>query len=44
MPVPGPGELRLKLLKSPIHSHDLAIIQGIYGYLPAIPGSAVILN
>src|SRR5271154_309064 len=39
---PGAGELRVKLLKSPIHNHDLAVIRGIYGYkpaLPAIPGS-----
>jgi NADPH:quinone reductase-like Zn-dependent oxidoreductase len=39
---PAAGELRVKLLKSPIHNHDLAIIRGVYGYkptLPAIPGS-----
>ena len=42
IPEPGAGELRVKLLKSPIHNHDLTIIRGIYGYkpaLPAIPGS-----
>ena len=42
IPEPGAGELRVRLLKSPIHNHDLAIIRGIYGYkpaLPAIPGS-----
>ena len=42
IPEPGAGELRVKLLKSPIHNHDLAIIRGVYGYkpaLPAIPGS-----
>src|SRR5258705_12231050 len=42
IPEPGAGELRVKLLKSPIHNHDLAVIRGIYGYkpaLPAIPGS-----
>src|SRR5712672_4058088 len=42
IPEPGAGELRVKLLKSPIHNHDLAIIRGIYGYkpeLPAVPGT-----
>ncbi len=42
MPEAAAGELRIKLLKSPIHNHDLAIIRGAYGYkpdLPAIPGS-----
>jgi NADPH:quinone reductase-like Zn-dependent oxidoreductase len=42
IPEPAAGELRIKLLKSPIHNHDLAIIRGVYGYkppLPAIPGS-----
>jgi NADPH2:quinone reductase len=41
-PEPGPGQVRLRLLASPIHNHDLAIIRGIYGYrpgLPAIPGT-----
>lgn len=42
IPEPAAGELRIKLLKSPIHNHDLAIIRGVYGYkpdLPTIPGS-----
>ena len=44
LPVPEPkaGEVLLKLIKSPIHYHDIAIIRGAYGYrppLPAIPGS-----
>lgn len=41
-PEPGPGQVRLKLVLSPIHNHDLATIRGIYGYrpsLPAIPGT-----
>ena len=37
IPEPGAGELRIKLLKSPIHNHDLAIIRGIYGYKPRCP-------
>jgi len=42
IPEAAKGELRIKLLKSPIHNHDLAIIRGSYGYkpeLPAVPGS-----
>jgi NADPH:quinone reductase-like Zn-dependent oxidoreductase len=42
LPEPGPGEVRVRLLLSPIHNHDLAILRGVYGYrpkLPAIPGS-----
>jgi NADPH2:quinone reductase len=42
IPEAAKGELRIKLLKSPIHNHDLAIIRGTYGYkpeLPAVPGS-----
>src|SRR5258705_10752372 len=42
IPEAAKGELRIKLLKSPIHNHDLAIIRGSHGYkpeLPAVPGS-----
>ncbi len=36
-PSPGAAEVRLRLLRSPIHNHDLATIRGIYGYKPALP-------
>lgn len=42
LPEPGPGEVRVKLVMSPIHNHDLAILRGVYGYkpkLPAVPGT-----
>jgi NADPH2:quinone reductase len=45
MPEPGPGQARIRLLQSPIHNHDLAIIRGIYGVkplLPAIPGTEAV--
>jgi NADPH:quinone reductase-like Zn-dependent oxidoreductase len=32
IPEPGAGELRVKLLKSPIHNHDLAIGAGVQGF------------
>ena len=44
-PQPGPGEVRLKIVRSPIHNHDLATIRGTYGHkpsLPAIAGSEVL--
>lgn len=44
-PEPGPGMVRLRVLRSPIHNHDLATIRGSYGYkpqLPAIGGSEFI--
>jgi NADPH2:quinone reductase len=37
IPQPGAGEVRLRLLRSPIHNHDLATIRGVYGYKPALP-------
>lgn len=45
VPEPGPGEVRVQLILSPIHNHDLAIIRGVYGYrppLPAIPGTEAV--
>ncbi|MDE2482089.1 MAG: zinc-binding dehydrogenase [bacterium] len=42
VPVPEPqaGEVRLRLLRSPIHNHDLATIRGVYGYKPTLPAIA----
>lgn len=37
VPEPGPGEVRLALILSPIHTHDLEIVQGEYGQQPALP-------
>jgi NADPH:quinone reductase-like Zn-dependent oxidoreductase len=36
-PASGAGEVRLRLLRSPIHNHDLATIRGVYGYKPELP-------
>jgi NADPH:quinone reductase-like Zn-dependent oxidoreductase len=38
-PEPGPGEVRLRMLRSPIHNHDLATIRGVYGYKPKLPAT-----
>lgn len=37
VPQPGEGEVRLRLLLSPIHNHDLAKIRGLYGERPELP-------
>jgi NADPH:quinone reductase-like Zn-dependent oxidoreductase len=39
-PSSGAGEVRLRLLRSPIHNHDLATIRGVYGYKPTLPAIA----
>ncbi|MFC4128739.1 alcohol dehydrogenase catalytic domain-containing protein [Nocardia rhizosphaerae] len=44
-PEPGPGEVRIATILSPIHNHDLAIVRGVYGYrppLPATPGTEAV--
>lgn len=37
VPQPGPGEVRIKTLLSPIHNHDLWTVRGQYGYKPVLP-------
>lgn len=37
-PKPGPGEVLIKTILSPIHNHDLWTIRGQYGYVPELPG------
>jgi len=34
---PGPGEVRVRMLLSPIHNHDLWTIRGSYGFKPELP-------
>ncbi|MEV8025045.1 zinc-binding dehydrogenase [Microbacterium sp. NPDC080220] len=36
-PTPGAGEVRVRLLASPIHNHDLWTIRGTYGFKPELP-------
>jgi NADPH:quinone reductase-like Zn-dependent oxidoreductase len=40
LPEPGAGEVRLRILRSPVHNHDLATIRGVYGYKPSLPATA----
>lgn len=44
-PQPGPHQVRVRTLLSPIHNHDLWTVRGSYGYkppLPAIGGSEAV--
>lgn len=45
LPQPGPGQVRVRLLLSPIHNHDLMTIAGKYGIkpdLPSVPGTEAV--
>ncbi|OAN43518.1 zinc-binding dehydrogenase [Microbacterium sp. H83] len=40
LPEPGPGQVRLKIVLSPIHNHDLWTIRGTYGFKPELPAAS----
>lgn len=40
LPEPGPGQVRVRTLLSPIHNHDLWTVRGTYGYKPELPARA----
>lgn len=45
VPQPGPGEVLIRTILTPIHNHDLWTVRGRYGYkpdLPAIGGSEAV--
>ena len=45
LPQPGRGQVRIKLLLSPVHNHDLMTIKGVYGIkpeLPSVPGTEAV--
>ena len=45
LPQPGAGQVRIKLVLSPIHNHDLMTIAGVYGIkppLPSVPGTEAV--
>ncbi|MEJ1154050.1 MULTISPECIES: zinc-binding dehydrogenase [Microbacterium] len=37
---PGSGEVRLRVVLSPIHNHDLWTVRGEYGFVPDLPARA----
>lgn len=40
LPEPGAGEVRLKVVLSPIHNHDIWTIRGTYGFQPSFPAAS----
>ncbi|KAG4077978.1 hypothetical protein HA402_015696 [Bradysia odoriphaga] len=40
IPEPGPGQVRLRILLSPIHNHDIWTIRGTYGFKPELPAAS----
>ncbi|WP_440709936.1 zinc-binding dehydrogenase [Herbiconiux sp. YIM B11900] len=40
LPEPGPGEVRVRTVLSPIHNHDLWTIRGTYGFKPTLPAAS----
>lgn len=39
MPQPGPGEVRVRMIATPINPSDLMVVRGIYGRLPTLPAT-----
>ncbi|PRB19221.1 zinc-binding dehydrogenase [Microbacterium sp. MYb62] len=37
IPEPGEGQVRLRVVLSPIHNHDLWTVRGTYGFTPELP-------
>ncbi|MBP0437139.1 zinc-binding dehydrogenase [Tianweitania sediminis] len=37
LPEPAKNQVRVRMLLSPIHNHDLMIVKGVYGTLPTLP-------
>lgn len=37
VPEPGAGQVRLRVVLSPIHNHDLWTVRGTYGFTPELP-------
>jgi NADPH:quinone reductase-like Zn-dependent oxidoreductase len=40
MPVPGPNEVRVKVIASPINPSDIMFVQNLYGIRPQLPSGA----
>jgi NADPH:quinone reductase-like Zn-dependent oxidoreductase len=36
-PEPGPGEVRVRMIMSPVNPSDTLVVQGLYGVLPKLP-------
>ena len=42
MPEPGPGQVRVRMIASPINPSDLMVVRGRYGVLPRLPAVRVL--
>lgn len=40
IPEPAAGQVRLRVVLSPIHNHDLWTVRGTYGFVPPLPASS----
>lgn len=38
-PEPGPGEVRVRMISSPVNPSDLLVVRGLYGVLPKLPAT-----
>src|SRR4051812_1102203 len=38
-PHPGPGEVRVRMIQSPVNPSDLLVVRGLYGVLPRLPAT-----
>ena len=38
-PHPGPGEVRVRMIMSPLNPSDLLVVRGLYGVLPTLPAT-----
>jgi NADPH:quinone reductase-like Zn-dependent oxidoreductase len=38
-PEPGPGQVRVRMLASPVNPSDLMVVRGVYGRLPPLPAT-----
>jgi NADPH:quinone reductase-like Zn-dependent oxidoreductase len=39
VPEPGPGQVRVRMLASPVNPSDLLVVRGLYGVLPRLPAT-----
>ena len=39
LPEPGPGEVRVRMIASPVNPSDLLVVRGRYGVLPRLPAT-----
>ncbi|MDR3633864.1 MAG: zinc-dependent alcohol dehydrogenase family protein [Isosphaeraceae bacterium] len=39
IPEPGPGQVRVRMIASPVNPSDLLVVRGLYGVLPTLPAT-----